>query len=686
MSQAILPTDSVARAAEGAADGAARRFDGDHAAWLVSLLVHFGAMLALATITLALPRRAELEALSVDAAEDIEVDPTPQEFASSDRELAEIGSLSAGGGETSALALAPELSPEALVANESNVLSDLGVRPAVEVDLDLDLFPARGPELSTALPVQGAGSVGVTGAEGAIDRLTHEILASLEQRPTLVVWLFDESGSLRDERQAIIKRFRRIYDELGVIEAAKNPAFARHKDKPLLTAVVGFGAEPRTLTAEPTDSLEAIIAAVRKIDDDAGRLRRDASGKFDPEEYRYYSLENTFTAVGMVADKYHAYQSRKNGQRRVMIVVFTDEAGDDAEQLDDAIDACRKFAMPVYVVGRPAPFGRETAYVKWVDPDPKFDQRPQWTPVRLGPETLLPESLKLRFARGGEEELLDSGFGPFALTRLCYDTGGLYFATHPNREVGRTISGAETANLAAHFTAFFDPDAMRRYQPDYVSAAQYARMVQSRRDRRALVEAARLTWTSPLDDVPLRFPKRDEAQLAQQLSVAQRAAALLQPKLDLICDTLRAGVADRASEDEPRWQAGFDLALGRALAAKVRADGYNMMLAQAKQGQPFERERSNTWILEPAREYSATSLENLAATAVEYLERVQKDHPDTPWAMLAKRELSTPLGWRWTEGYTYLPPLEDNPGNNPRRPRPEPQGPPPPPRRDPPPL
>src|SRR5262245_57867761 len=286
MSPALTPADSVIRAADGAPEGAARRIDAQPAAWLVSLIVHFGAMMLLATITLALPRRADLSELSVDTAENIDVDPTPQEFASSDRQLADIGALSAGGGETSALAMAPELSPESLLAHESEVMSELAERPAVAVDLDLDLFPARGPELSSELPVQGAGSVGVTGAEGAIDRLTHEILASLEQRPTLVVWLFDESGSLRDERRAIIKRFRRIYEELGVIESANNPAFARHRDKPLLTTVVGFGAEPRTLTAEPTDKLDEIIGAVEQIDRDARRLRRKADGSYDPDQYK----------------------------------------------------------------------------------------------------------------------------------------------------------------------------------------------------------------------------------------------------------------------------------------------------------------------------------------------------------------------------------------------------------------
>ena len=88
---------------------------------------------------------------------------------------------------------------------------------------------------------QGRGGRGHDGAEGAIDRITQEILLSLEQRPTLVVWLFDQSGSLQMQRASIDKRFDRIYEELGVVEASGNEAFKRHADKPLLTSVVAFG-------------------------------------------------------------------------------------------------------------------------------------------------------------------------------------------------------------------------------------------------------------------------------------------------------------------------------------------------------------------------------------------------------------------------------------------------------------
>lgn len=636
--------------------------DGESAAWAMSLGIHLAALAVLTVASLTLPTTNLPFELAIEPLEALEPEPLSEDFVSSDVASTEIGAMALGG-LGAALASAPDFSEQSLVVEQVDLLADVADR--VVVDLETEVF--RGPEFNTSIAVQGAGSVGATGAEGAIDRLTHEILTSLEQRPTMVVWLFDQSGSLREERARVVKRFRRIYEELGVIDAADNPAFRRHQDKPLLTVVVGFGAEPTMLTAEPTDRIEEIEAAVQNI-------KNDKTGR-----------ENVFQAIGMVAEKFRTYRSAKNGKRHVMIVVFTDEAGDDIPLVDDTVGICRKYAMPVYVVGRPAPFGRQTAYVKYVDPDPRFDQRPQWVPVSLGPESLMPELLKLRFAQqGDEEELLDSGFGPYALTRLCYETGGLYFASHPNRMVGRRISGDETDNLSAHISMFFEPDAMRRYQPDYLSAQEYVRLVQSNRARQALIQAAQLSWTSPMENVRLRFPKRDEAELAQLLSLAQRSAAILQPKIDVICQTLLAGEADRPKLEELRWRAGYDLALGRALAVKVRTDGYNVMLAEAKQGKRFKDPKNNTWVLRPAETFANTSLEKLGAKSVDYLQRVVEEHPDTPWAALAERELSTPLGWRWDETHTNLPPVRQ--GDNPRPPRPEPMVPQGPPRRDPPPL
>ena len=89
---------------------------------------------------------------------------------------------------------------------------------------------------------------------------------------------------------------------------------------------------------------------------------------------------------------------------------------------------------------------------------------------------------------------------------------------------------------------------------------------------------------------------------------------------------------------------------------KVRCYEYNWACARMKKEPPkFTNPRSNAWRLVPdtAIQYS----EKAAAAAREaetLLHRVVEDHPATPWALLAQRELKDPLGFKWVE--TYVPP------------------------------
>lgn len=602
--------------------------EGDAPAWLASLVLHLAFLIALAFFSILIPvqRRVILSAMPVR--EDDEA--TLEEFRFSVEPLEEVGAL--GDGSLDAAR------PAALVeVRDSRVQYELEpVTPLGEMRvLPFDRTILEGPRVTENLMVKGAGSVGTTGADGAVDRITHEILLSLEERPTLVVWLFDQSGSLKEQREAIARRFDRVYDELGVIREQGSRVFKQHRETPLLTTVASFGRSIHPLTRRPTDDLEEVKAAVRAIDD-------DQSG----DEY-------VFQAVSFVANKFRQ-QWLQSPKRNVMIVVFTDEAGDDVQALDSAVEVCQKYHMPVYVVGVPAPFGREQAYVKYVDPDPSFDQSLQWLPVHQGPESLLPELLQLGFAGQSEHDApLDSGFGPFGLCRLTYETGGLYFVVHPNREIGRRISPWETAAMTAYISQFFDPRLMRSYRPDYVSVDQYHRLLSENEACAALVEAAALSWTAPMEDIQLRFEKESDSQLARELSMAQRAAARIEPRLNRLVEILRRGEPSRPQVTKPRWQAGFDLALGRALAVKVRTEGYNAVLAEAKQGKMFRDERNDTWVLYPSGDViDGIGMERDAADAREYLRRVVEDHAGTPWAALAERELGQPLGWKWTESFS----------------------------------
>jgi hypothetical protein len=111
---------------------------------------------------------------------------------------------------------------------------------------------------------------------------------------------------------------------------------------------------------------------------------------------------------------------------------------------------------------------------------------------------------------------------------------------------------------------------------------------------------------------------------------------------------------DRDKITEKRWQAGYDLALGRVLAVKVRNDAYNQILAQAKSGLRFKNPANDTWVLEPHAEVKnvGSQTEKLAAQARTTLERVVNEHPGTPWATIAAEELAIPLGYAWKETHT----------------------------------
>src|SRR5690606_36503078 len=109
-------------------------------------------------------------------------------------------------------------------------------------------------------------------------------------------------------------------------------------------------------------------------------------------------------------------------------------------------------------------------YVKYVDPDPRFDQTPQWAEVDQGPESIRPERVRLGYRDNFQDEpVIDSGFGPYALSRLCYETGGIYFTVHPNRRVDQRVRRGEIEPFASRIEYFFDPEVMDKYRPDYVS-------------------------------------------------------------------------------------------------------------------------------------------------------------------------------------------------------------------------
>ena len=596
-------------------------FDGDTPAWAVSLALHVTVLLSMALI--GLPRApAKPQPIAIVATEPVEPEvllDLPEELAVSVEPQQEAGAQS-----KDALEMAQSLAPT--IAEESILPVVLEDNSAVETDLEpVDIDPT-GLALTADIAVKGDIGVGTTGASGAVDRLTVEIAASLEQRPTLVCWVFDQSVSLAAQRKEIAARLSRVFVELGM-----NKSQANRPD--LLNLVFAYGKGMQQVIEKPTSEADAVVAAIENISvDDSG-------------------VEMTFSAIRAAAER--AKPLRIGPPRRnVMIVAFTDEVGNDPQFADQTAQVCRTQGMPVYVVGVPAPFGMAQVKMKFVEFDPRYDGGEEWAVVDQGPETLYPEFVRIHPREA--EEPIDSGFGPFYLSKLCAETGGIYFAVHANRNARGRVSDAAVAPMASRLRWFFEPEALKAYRPDYVAAAKIDQMIVANKAKKALVDASRSSQISPMDAPTMVFLRVDDGALALLLAEAQKGAAKIQPKIDALYGTLAAGAADRDAIKEKRWQAGYDLAMGRVLAVKIRTDAYNIMLAQAKTGMKFKNPKNDTWVLQPSDDVSATGsqTDKLAKQCRTYLERVVKDHPGTPWAFLATEELKTPLGYAWTETYT----------------------------------
>lgn len=584
-------------------------------AWLISLGVHLLFLFMLASFTRITLLDSENAIISsIEEIDDnvFKLDPTIQDVVGTAGDTALM---------TQSMAAAPQTSVEQQQAMQEQLETEIEA-PEPIID-DLMTQPAK-EELMAAVEVSGETDRPDGGVAGAIDRLTLEIASAAKEKKLLVVWLFDVSPSVSKRRNEIADRFENVYKQLGLLDAAED-------DSALRTAVAAFGATTQFITKDPVSDVKEVVSQIRSI-------KEDTTGD-----------ENVFAAVTQVAKRYRSY--KKQGRRNMMVIVVTDEAGTDAKaNLEDAIMLTKREGIKCYVVGNAAPFGQREVRIN-------FEIEPGvFVPAvsETGPETVAAERIKLPFWGQNNYDIreISSGYGPYALTRLCAETNGIYFITEET-------SGPK-----------FEPADMRAYHPDYISIRDYESKINKNMAKRALVMAATATRTSKrtLPTPTLLFPANTDNVLRQAITVAQKPVSELDYGLNELQVILEQGLKDRQKISEPRWRANYDLALGRVLAARVRAFGYNTILADMKSSpKTFEKKENNAWQLVPAEDVrSSPTVRKLGKQAQELLNGIIDEHPGTPWAYLAAKELDKPLGWAWKEMKMNLDPQ----GNRVRKPNP----------------
>ena len=553
----------------------------------------------------------------------------------------------------------------ALLPEASSELPDLDIA-LTRPDLLATMEPQPSSR-STMSPGTSAESLSATSSiREAVQGVAGSIQGRLQEGDLLVVWLLDASHSMTDGRQRLATQLESPFLHLA------DGADPHHQ---LLHAVVSFGAAMKEHVA-PTEFGDAILDSVRA-------LPVDASGK-----------ENVFAAIEQCVTTYRGNWRDK----QLMIVVLTDESGDDVAKLESTIRICRDHGVSVSVIGPSAVLGGDTGM--YCFSDPRSHQIHQ-LPVKRGPDSALPERLELGYWFFTREPQTESGsrqgfgaadmpswygddnqnvsghkcvaatevvlppwyggrdlrglvsaFGPYALTRLISQTGGTYITFDRREDRGP-----------------FHAKAMRAYRPDYRSIEEYLHDVQSRPLRYAVMEAVKVTQNRKIGPPPtILFGKESEsppygfmrtyftpARFAGHFRGSRRRLKAQADRTTRVVEQALAHVSEQGfledgleyeyeREESRRWRAWYDLTRGRLLATSVRLEEYR--LACDRVVEPgFLNEATNHLIFVPALEMkSGSTFHRRAEEAERLLMRCVRDNPATPWAYLAQRELDYGLG------------------------------------------
>jgi hypothetical protein len=595
--------------------------------WAVSLLVHVGVLSALAAVTFTTEGRkivANINSALVAGPQPGEEEVTPiYADPSTKRSDQAVGNEHAdpggAGGSTGTGAFGgigtgpPSSTP--VVSGVGNGVGEKTSLPGVKVVANvsgLSLMPAApGLDLGGGGGIAGDVTYGVSGVGESLDQIAREILRHLQQHKVTVVWLFDESESMKDDQKAIHDKFDRVATELKLnVDQDKKAAGA------LNHAIVGFGEDIHYELEKPTLDIDQIGRAI-------DRLKVDSSG-----------TENTLHAVTEVINH---YSSLIRKDRRLLIVLVTDESGDDGGYIEEAHQLAVTKRVPIYVIGRQSLFGYERAHLQYVDPVTKDVY---WPSIRRGPETADVELLQWDGLHDRWDEQ-PSGFAPYELARMAKDTGGIYFLL-PSEENMRVRQREKAYRIAD----------LKEYVPDYANRAAYAAVRQKSELRRTLYEIIQMTKG---------FPYRQHFSInpEENIPLANEAGAVAGERLKVLLQIQKqleslAKLRDR--EPEKRWQAHYDLMLAQTVVSQIKAYEYRACLEEMVRTRPRPKQmpapdRIVVWDFNHSnnRQAPKEQTEKKYAEATKLLNDVISRHPKTPWADLAQDEFHRGLGVVRTE-------------------------------------
>ncbi|MFN0021126.1 MAG: vWA domain-containing protein [Pirellulaceae bacterium] len=484
--------------------------------------------------------------------------------------------------------------------------------------------------------------------EGAVDGIGGQVREMLGNGDLLVIWLLDASLSLVDDRQIVADRLGLVY---AAIEKEQQEAAAAHKVKPpqLTNAVVAFGNGLQQVTA-PTKYAGRAVNAIRDIP-------VDQTG-----------VENVFSAVTGCIRKYAT-----NRHKQLLIVIWTDESGDDYLLLEPTIASCQQTGTRVCVVGPGAMLGAEQGTHAYQHP-----ANGQWyqLPVKKGADAALAEKIRWPYWwrnhsvwQRPEGDLVDrfdgsfflhdvlpisSGFGTYALTRLTLQTGGTMTVFDRPADRGP-----------------FRLADMRPYTPDYRAWNVLLEELNYFPLRKAVMQSVDVTRTikcpiTPYNTYYFLSPGAIQRNLALSEVQTRPSAAAIELALSAFGE--QGMEHEYEYEDSPRWKAWYDLTRGRLLAQSVRYAEHRALCLLLTQPGALP-ENVNCFLTSAGHPFlSGKAGEARAREAERLLRRCVEKNPNTPWEVLAQTELDIPVGIAYRTFYQEPPPPVAAPAGMPQAP------------------
>ena len=501
---------------------------------------------------------------------------------------------------------------------DTNVIKDSAEETGVEM-ADLTVPASLQESLMTNIPLGSYGDPReiVDNLEQAIDRITQEIVFMLEEGDVLVVWLFDQSESMRNDQKEIRERINKVYSELGLAETADGDH--------LLTAITSYGANYFKHTKKPTSDLELIRRAINEV-------------PIDPSGY-----EIMCPAITRAINDHESYRAR--GKRQMALIVVTDESGEPENNLptlEMAVATAKEMNCRTYFLGREAVFGYPHAYMNWRHPQTGVNH---WLQVDRGPETAFVEQLQTNGFRR-RRDAFSSGFGPYEQCRIARESGGIFFML-PTIE--KELVGGEADKRR------YELNAMKPYLPDLDSRQKQLAMRKDYPLRsfiwQVIVDLNPLNEeTAQIIELDLTFPREPDRFLVRARQEQEKAKIYI----NYLANTqalLEEAYPFREDELNARWQANYDLIYAQLIAYQARVYEYGAALEtfirnpkQVPQMMPPNR-RLIRWDLRNRLKLSAEEVSRpYINRASELFEKVIELHPGTPWAERASEEIKRGFG------------------------------------------